>query len=590
MRQEKANNLYKEGMALFRSKKFANAENAFKKAIKLNPKHADAYNDLGNLYQEWGRFKEAHNAYRKALKLVPKHPMLMNNLGSILLLQGDYGGAIHWLKESVKKAPDNAATFTNLGNSFRGLGDNARALRSFRRAVELDDKQAIYFCNLGRALLEDAALDEAVDCYQRALEINPNDSRAHLGLGRVWSAMGEFDKAVASCERAIEIDPGNAKCYNGLAGVFEEHGDTEDAIANARKAISIDPGNVFAYQTLAWNTRYREYDPEMEAMESLYSKKGLEDSKKSHLAFGLGKAYENIADYDKSIDFVLNATRLRRGMYDYSIADAESQFEAIKQFFSPQFFSEFADSGADDKTPVFIIGMPRSGTSLVEQILASHPEVYGAGEMPDLEKVYHSIHGPDGDLQNHKFPQGLSKLDAAGFSKLGEMYVERMRRYAPDAKYITDKLPHNFLRVGLIRAILPGACVVNCTRDPMDNCFSIFKTDFRKGHRYSYDMTELGRYYRLYQDLMDHWRETLPGFVYDQGYEALVSEPRAQIERLLEHCGLPWDDACLDFHKTHRRVATASSAQVKRPIYKDSVNLWSRYEKQLEPLAQALQA
>jgi hypothetical protein len=224
----------------------------------------------------------------------------------------------------------------------------------------------------------------------------------------------------------------------------------------------------------------------------------------------------------------------------------------------------------------------------VEQILASHPDVFGAGEVNDLVKVFQSIKKPLDKKQSDTFPEGFPDLDGRDFADLGKQYIARIRKYSTDARFITDKMPHNFLRIGFIRAILPNARIIHCTRDPMDNCLSLFKTDLLKGHRYSYDMSELGQYYRMYLELMDYWRDSLPGFIYDQSYEDLVRSQQEQVSKLLQYCGLDWDDACVDFHKTRRKVKTASNAQVRRPIYNDSVQLWKRYEKQLEPLRAAI--
>jgi len=588
MRTEKATKYYQAGMIHFRNGKLSSAENAFKKALKLDPDHADTHNDLGNLYQQRGRLKESYNAYRKALKIAPNHPLLLNNVGNVLMLQGEFENALNWLNKAVTQDPDCAAAHSNLGSTLQCLGENTRAVIAFRRAIELDPHHSLYFCNLGGILIDLEALDEAVDCYNQALRVNPEDQRAYLGLGKAWNALGDLDQAVSSYQKAISIDPANAKCYSGLGRVFEDHGEVDKAVASVQKAIKIDPGSVTAYQILARNKKFKKHDAEIKAMESLFSLKGISDIKRSHLAFSLGKAYEDLGEFDKSMEFILGATQLRRSLFDYSISESEMQFDKIKKVFSPDFFAEYSDCGVSDRTPIFIVGMPRSGTTLVEQILASHPAVYGAGELKDLAKVYQSIDKISGISQDDTFPEYLIGLESEAFAILGEEYVKRIRKYSPDSRFITDKLTHNFLRVGFIRVILPNARIINCTRNPFDNCLSLLKTDFQKGHPYSYEMSELGEYYKLYLGLMDYWRTALPGFIYDQNYEELVSNQEEQTHLLLQHCGLPWDDSCMTFHKTRRKIATASNAQVNRPIYQDSVNLWIHYEKYLEPLISTL--
>jgi len=588
MNNEKAVKHYEEARAYYRKGKFANAERAYKKAIKINPNYADAHNNLGNLYLERARFKEAFNEYRKALKMAPNHPILLNNIGNVLQLQGENEQALNWLEKAINQDPASAPAHCNLGNALRSLGKDAEAVVAYRRALELNPDQADTYRNLGGILIELEELDDAVNCFNQALRINPEDKKAYQGLGRTRNAQGDLDQAVSAFQKAISIDPANAEYHRELGRAFGDHGEIEKAISAHRKAIEINPKYAKAYQALTKNKKFTEYDDEMRAMESLLSTKGISDKDSIHLAFGLGKAYEDLGDFDKSMEFVIKATRLKRGTYDYSISESQKQFDRIKEVFSPGFFSRWPDIGAPDRTPIFILGMPRSGTSLVEQILASHPEVFGAGELNDLPIVFESITKPVGRLRTDTFPEGLLELDASAFADLGKQYVARIRRYSSDANFITDKMPHNFLRIGFIKAILPNARIIHCTRDPMDNCLSLFKTDLLKGHRYSYDMSELGQYYKLYLGLMDYWRDSLPGFIYDQSYEELVSSQKEQVSQLLQHCGLPWDESCLDFHKTRRKVNTASNAQVIRPIYQDSVKLWGRYEKQLEPLKAAI--
>lgn len=590
MNIEKAQKLYDDGLAHYRNGKFSEAERALKKAIKLNPRFPDAHNDLANVYLKKGRLKESFNEYRKALGFAPDHPMLLNNIGNVLLAQRDCKQALKWFNRAIDQDPNNAVSHCNLGSALRGLGDNAGAASSYRRAIELDSRQAMFFHNLGEVLVEQGEAEEAVECFEKALQIDPRGLRAMLGLGKAWNARGDLARAVECYRQAIEIDPGNAQCYIGLGAAYGDHGETGEAVASLHKAIEIDPRAVAAWPVLARNKRFDADDADIRAMESLLAKQDLNDTDKSRLGFSLAKAYEDIGEYDKSMKQVIKAARLKRKQIDYSISATRQRFERIREVFSPEFFARCADAGAEDQTPVFIIGMPRSGTSLVEQILASHPAVFGAGELDDLSRVYQSIAETGEAAQSDTFPEDLLALDADRFADLGREYVRRLRRHSADATRITDKLPHNFMRVGFIRAILPRARIIHCIREPMDTCLSLFKTDFHRGHLYSYDMTELGEYFGLYRELMDFWRTVLPDFVHDLNYEELVNDPEQQTRSLLEYCDLPWDDACLDFHRTRRSVRTASSAQVVRPIYRDSVDLWKHYEKYLQPLAAALGA
>ncbi|MCP4331647.1 MAG: tetratricopeptide repeat protein [Gammaproteobacteria bacterium] len=588
MQNEKAIKHYQEGMAHYRNGKLANAERACKKAIKINPRYADAHNDLGNVYLKMGRLKESFNAYRKALNLAPDHPMLLNNLGNVLMAQGEYEKALNWLNKSVELDPDNAATHCNLGNTFRSLGESRKAVAAYRHAIELNPRQGSYCLNLGGVLIELEEFDEAVECFNQVLQLNPEDQKAYLGLGKARNAQGNLDQAVASYQKAISIDPANAKCYRGLGGAYGDHGETDKAISALQKALEIDPKSIPAYQELTRNKKFIEADADVKAMESLFSMKEITDTKKGYLAFSLGKAYEDLGEFDKSMEFVTRAARLKRNSFDYSIANSSKEFDRIKQVFSADFFSEYADVGDPDRTPIFVLGMPRSGTSLVEQILASHPAVFGAGELNNITTVYRSLEKSIDSPKSSTFPEALIGLGPDELANLGKQYVASIRKYSAQATFIVDKMPHNFLHIGFIRAILPNARIIHCTRDPLDNCLSLFKTEFQKGHLYSYDLCELGQYYKLYRELMDYWKTTLPGFIQELNYEDLVSHQEEQTKRLLQYCELPWDDACMNFHRTRRKIKTASNAQVVRPIYQDSVKLWTRYESYLEPLISTL--
>ena len=588
MQNEKAIKHYQEGLAHYRNGKLADAERACKKAIKINPRYADAHNDLGNVYLKMGRLKESFNAYRKALNLAPNHPMLVNNIGNVLMAQGEYEKALNWLNKSIELDPDNAATHSNLGNTFRFLGESRKAAAAYKQAIELNPHQCSYSLNLGGVLIELEELDEAVECFNQVLQLDPENQKAYLGLGKALNAQGNLDQAVASYQKAISIDPANPNCYSELGGAYGDHGETDKAISALRKALEIDPKLIPAYQELTRNKKFTEADADVKAMESLFPMKETTDTKKSDLAFSLGKAYEDLGEFDKSMEFVTRAARLKRSSFDYSIEESSKYFDRIKQVFSADFFSEYADVGDPDRTPIFVLGMPRSGTSLVEQILASHPAVFGAGELYNLLSVYRSLDKSIDGPKSNTFPEALIGLGPDEFANLGKQYVASIRKYSARATFIVDKMPHNFLRIGFIRAILPNARIIHCTRAPLDNCLSLFKTDFRKGHPYSYDLGELGQYYKLYRELMDYWKTTLPGFIHDLNYEELVSHQEEQTKRLLQYCELPWDDACMNFHKTRRKIKTASNAQVVRPIYQDSVKLWKRYENYLEPLISTL--
>jgi hypothetical protein len=289
--------------------------------------------------------------------------------------------------------------------------------------------------------------------------------------------------------------------------------------------------------------------------------------------------------YEKAFYYLKEGNTLKRKTFEYSAEETKAEFEQIKSTFTKTFILNNSKFGNPDNTPIFILGMPRSGTSLVEQILVSHPDVYGAGELYYLRQIISQLAKADSVNQ---ICENISKSGEEITTRLGLDYINKIRNFSAATKFITDKMPHNFLWIGAIISALPNAKIISCTRDPMDNCLSIYKNNFAKGQKYAYDLQELGHYHLRYQDLMRYWHEVFPGKIYAINYEKLVDAQETETRKLLKHCGLSWDEACLSFHKTSRAVTTASAVQVRKPIYKESVQLWKKYEKQLQPLSKLL--
>jgi tetratricopeptide (TPR) repeat protein len=573
------------GSALQSLGEIEQAIECFQKVTRQDPNFAGAYNNTGNAFRILGRLNEAQAAYRQAIEIDPHNADGFNNLGGLLVDQGEIDEAVVNFRKSIEIDSRHREAHNGLGNALLARGELEPAIISYQKAIEINPSHKDAHNGLGNALNYLGQKAEAVLCYQKAIEINGEHEQAFNGLGNALSDLGESEQAIAAYRQAIEVNPVHGEAHAGLGYALSDMGEIDNAIGSLRKAIEINPQHAEAYRFLSNNKKFVEYDDDIRAMESLYVNKDFPVDQKMKLAFGLGKAYEDIGSYDKSMESVFEATRLKRASFEYSISDSETVFQNIKQTFSAEFFSDHPNSGCQDQTPIFILGMPRSGTSLVEQILASHPDVFGAGEIFELMVLTETI--SIADSPGH-YPQVMADLDSRALKKLGTEYVSRIRNHSQNARYITNKTPENFLRIGFIKAILPNARIIHLTRDPMDNCLSIFKNLLAPAYNYSYDLAELGHYYKLYLALMEHWRGTLSGFVYDQSYEQLVADPETQISKLLDYCNLPWHDACLDFHKTRRKVKTSSNAQVRRPIYQNSVELWKRYQQQLEPLRVAI--
>jgi len=471
-----------------------------------------------------------------------------------------------------------------LGHHQQGRLDDAEVL--YRRSIKADPNHIDATLNLGVLCQQLGRPDDAAAHYRRVIDLKPTCAEAHYNLANIEKDNGNIDEAISGYQSAINLKPDYAAAYFNLGFVLSENGQLQQAGAAFRKVTTLMPEAADAYRQLASVTKFHKYDDDIKAMEALYHRSGRSEMQRQDVAFGLAKAFEDLGDYAKSFDYLAEGNRLKRASFTYATSEQKVYFERYKNTFDAGLFRKFDRSGDPDATPIFILGMPRSGTSLVEQILASHPNVFGAGELTALSQV---ISESFGGVAEATYSDNICNAQPGKFLDIAQDYLGTLRSLSQNARFITDKMPHNFLHIGLIKLALPNAKVIHCRRRPEDNCLSLFKTYFPGNvHQYACDLTELGAYFRLYQGLMDHWHRLLPGFIYDIHYEDLVSDQERQSRALVAHCGLDWDQACLDFHKTKRVVKTASMAQVRNPIFSSSVALWRRYEKQLTPLTNAL--
>jgi len=329
---------------------------------------------------------------------------------------------------------------------------------------------------------------------------------------------------------------------------------------------------------------YSPGDPDILAMEELLDRPDLSAGKSMHLCFALGKAYQDVKNYERAFAYLSKGNQIKRGSINFDLATVQEACDRTIKEFSRELFAQNRAVGFNSELPIFILGMPRSGTTLVEQILASHPQVHGAGELPYLQQLAKALSRKLG----RPFPEGVGKIDPGSWQGLGKNHVQAMRKIAPRARYITDKMPDNFWRVGTIHLMLPQAKIIHCVRNPADTCLSCYQKLFTQGQEFSYDLQDLGHYYQVYHRLMQHWQAVLPGPILEVRYEDVVANQDGKAREILAFCGIEWDDACLAFYQTDRPVMTASTAQVRQPIYTTSVERWRRYERQLAPLLEAL--
>ncbi|MCP4024356.1 MAG: tetratricopeptide repeat protein [Desulfobacteraceae bacterium] len=537
-------------------------------------------------YHKRNDLKNAEAVYKKILASDPDNADANHLFGMLLYQKGEIDSAVNFIQTSIQTNPKNAIAHNNLGVLFKNIGRIKHAIECYKKALSLMPNYAESYINLGIALSRISQYNEAIPYYNKALSLNPDSAEAHNNLGNAFYGLNQLDDAILCYKRALSLKPDYAEALNNLGNAFKKLGQFKNSISSYKRALAINPYFAEAHRHLSLIENHTEYDQNILSMEKLYNRNNISVKQKMFLGFGLGKAFEDIKQYEKAWRYFEQANSLNRESYDYSTIEETSKIAIIKQTFIKSFFSDHQNSGILDKTPIFIIGMPRSGTSLVEQILSSHPFIFGAGELDDLSLIAKKIEWMKPTKGSYEYKPCKSNTQ---FKSAGTEYIKRIRRFSKKAQFITDKMPNNFFHVGLIKVILPKAKVIHCVRNPMDTCLSIYKNYFsNQGHKYAYDLEELGSYYNYYLDIMDHWRRMMPGFIHEINYEELISDQEKHTRKLLEYCNLPWDESCLAYYKTDRRVSTASASQVRRPIYKDSVNLWKRYELQLEPLRKEL--
>ncbi len=574
-----------QGLAYQMMGQFEAAEKAFALAIKYDSRNAEALNNAGTIHQMFGRFEKASKAFERALRARPNFVQAQVNFGLALQNMGRIDLAEKAYVEALKMSPDYADAHLNLGNIHRILGRNVQAIASFSTAIKLQPNYALAHSSLGDALAAIAQYDQALIACNKAIELEPKFAEAYAVRGGIYDKTGRLQDAVADFEKAIALQPNSFMGYASYAATLAGYGDKEGAAKNYDLALERAPKNGDLIRQRANLTRHTKDSDQVRDMQALLEDKKLPKSTKLHLHFALGKAFDDMGAHEQAFAHFSKGNAFVRESFEYSPDEQRDQFEELMDVFDAEFFKKHGAAGPSDPAPVFILGMPRSGTTLVEQILGNHPQVHGSGELLTLPAIVSAARGG-------KTTAAFAKqVDDARLREMGENYLDTLKKLAPDAKLITDKLPANFLFIGLIKCMLPNAKIIHCTRDPLDNGLSIFKTYFASvGNFYSSDLKEIGAYHTMYQRLMAHWHQVLPGHILDVSYEAMVADQEAETRRIIDHLGLEWSDACLDFTKSERPVHTASLAQVREPIYDRSVGLWRKYGDQLKPLADALNA
>ena len=585
--------LYNLGNALREQGELEAAVARYAEALRLAPDFPQARNNLGIALAEQGRLDEAVASYRDALRLAPECPDSLNNLGNALAEQGKLDEAVASYRDALRLRPDYPQARNNLGNALKELGRLEEAVASYRDALRQKPDYPQACNNLGNALKAQGKLGEAIAHYEDALRLQPDYPDALYNLGNALTEQGGLEEAVARYRAALALKPDYPDAWFNLGVALTVSGRLDEARRAFEAAVELAPQRGLYHRLLVDTGGLAPDGPRARRMEALAADvAGLGEDDRLEVHFALGALYADAGLPERSFAHLLEANRLKRGAVVYDEAAALDLFARTRSVFSAGLLAGATGAtgatGAaarDSRLPVFVVGMPRSGTTLVEQILASHPRVFGAGELMDLPRLAGALEQTGG----LGFPEAAAGLPRQDWERLGAAYLEGLRARAPVAARVIDKLPDNFLRLGLIRLALPGARIVHVVRDPVDTCLSCFSKLFTGQLHYSYDLAELGRFYRAYAGLMAHWRAVLPPQVLcEVRYEDVVADLEGQARRLLDHCGLDWDARCLAFHENKRPVRTASAAQVRRPLYASSVGRWGAFADLARPLLAAL--
>jgi tetratricopeptide (TPR) repeat protein len=610
------------GLIRLQQSRFGDAVSLFRRALKVERRSAYAHLHLGAALAGIKNHEEAIRHYKKALVLQPDAPEIHSNMGHSLQALGRVEQAITHFEKALAINPRHAEASINLGTALAVLGRNEEAIPRFEAAIAIKPNSVEAHKSLAKVLDEIERYRDAAEHYEKVLALWPHDAEARTGLGDVLYRLDRSDEAIEQYEKVLATAPTFSKALNSLGNALHLLGRSEEGVAYFRRALAIDssdvrtnrdlgstlialgrfdearaflekaialsPHKAGCYEVLVRCRRITAEDHHFAALRNLAANPAsLSEPEQIDLHFALGNAFADVGEHQQSFDHILAANALKRRQIKFDEGKWLEQFERIRNVFTARLLRDKAGVGDPSDLPVFVFGMPRSGTTLIEQILASHPKVFGGGELREMANQVARIRGPEGP----SYPDFVPTMSADELRRLGASYIEVLRGKAVQAARITDKMPGNFAFAGLVHLALPNARIIHARRDLRDVAFSCFSLNFEIGHQFTYDLAELGRHCCAYEQLMQHWRTVLPeGAILEVRYEELVADLERQARRIVTHCGLEWDDACLSFYETERSVRTASAAQVRRPIYQSSIGRWRPHEARLQPLLKELEA
>ena len=578
-----------DGVKRHQAGRLAEAEACYRRVLAAQPRHADAMHLLGVIAQQQGRSDLAVELIRQAIKQ-NEQAVYYLSLGNALRVQRQLDEAVAAHRQAIQINSDYAEAHFSLGNVMSEQGRLEEAAAAYRHAIRIKSDYAEAHCNLGAALKKAGKVEEAIAEYRQSLAINPRCAEVHCNLSGEFFDQGKLDEAIAASRQAITLKPDLAEAYDTLGMALLQLGHLSEARAALEQAVKLAPRTAKYRRDLGQIKHFAAGDPHLAEMEQLaQDSASLSVDDRIALHFALGKAYEDMGRRAEAFRQWLDGNALKRQQITYDEAATLGVLDRVRSVFTSELVRTRQNGGNPSPVPVFIIGMERSGSTLVEQIIASHPQVFGRGELKHFVGAVKGIKTKFGGAAT--YPELVTGMTDEDFRDLGARYLAEIECLAPDTIRVTDKMLRNFTFAGLIHLALPNAPIIHTIRDPVDTCLSCFSKLFNEGQNHTYDLAELGRYYRHYQALMAHWHRVLPpGRILDVRYEDVVADLEGQARRIIAHCGLNWDPHCLSFYQTQRPVRTASATQVRQPVYDSSIARWRAYEPFLLPLTAELES
>jgi tetratricopeptide (TPR) repeat protein len=577
----------------YRAGQLAPAQQMFRYVLELEPEHAEALHFLGGISLESGEFDQAIVYYQKALQSSPASAEYWNDLGAVCIVACRFSEGADAIEQALLLRPDYPEAYNNLGIAWQQLGQPGRALDCFEQAVRLRPSFGEAYSNLGNSLREQGQIEAAVATCEQAFRLNPESPQAAHNLGLALHEMGQVDQAVDYYRQALQLRPNFAEASNNLATALKEQGLFDEAVSQYRKTLQLQPNHALVFYNLS---QLVADGRAVFTLEELARLRGLVANyvgsavERSTLAFALAAVLERQGAYDEAFQFYHRANEGRRqclleGNSAFDRMRYRAQVDRVIATFDEAYFRTVQNWGTNTDLPIFVLGMPRSGTTLVEQILASHPEVFGAGELGELPRIMLGLAQEPG--RDDRYDPPLPLPTEAVAHDLAAGFLRRIEQLGGPARRVTIKTLENYISLGIIGTMFPGAPVIYCRRDPLDVCVSCYFQNF-KGMDFSWSLEDIGVYYRQYERLMAHWQRIGPMRVLEVHYEELIARPEEITRKMLGFCGLGWYERCLAFYKNPRVVRTASTVQVRKPLTAKSIGRWKHYAEHLAPLFQAL--